>query len=251
MEQTMEVFTTAELKYLKAAQGLARLATVGADGTPHVTPVGWSLSTDRQAIEVGGRNFATTKKYRDVARSGRAALVIDEVLPPWRPQGIEIRGPAEAITAPEPRIRLTPQRLVGWGFEGATGARRIDVRPAPSMSGRPTERPSDSPYALVRQITYDPAALTRAAAQLEEFQRIHVAQPGYRGNVVIETENNTRYTLTLWSSEQHAADARTVLEPTVRRLLGPLMTKPAQLIAAGAVVETDLHLSRRPISGQP
>ena len=33
-------FTAAELSYLADAHPLARLATVDADGTPHVTPLG-------------------------------------------------------------------------------------------------------------------------------------------------------------------------------------------------------------------
>jgi pyridoxamine 5'-phosphate oxidase family protein len=33
-------FTDAEVAYLHSERRLARLATVGPDGTPHVTPVG-------------------------------------------------------------------------------------------------------------------------------------------------------------------------------------------------------------------
>ena len=132
----MSVFTPAELSFLSAAQGLARLATIGPDGMPHVTPVGWSLTSDRQAIEIGGRNLAATKKYRDVARTGRAAVVIDEVLPPWRPRGVEVRGRAEAIGEPEPRIRIHPERVVSWGFDGASGGRDTAAGGAPFTSRR-------------------------------------------------------------------------------------------------------------------
>jgi len=31
---------------------------------------------------------------------------------------IEIRGRAEAIGGPEPRIRLHPERIIGWGLDG-------------------------------------------------------------------------------------------------------------------------------------
>jgi Pyridoxamine 5'-phosphate oxidase len=37
----MSVFRGAELKYLSGGLQLGRIATVGADGTPHVVPVGW------------------------------------------------------------------------------------------------------------------------------------------------------------------------------------------------------------------
>lgn len=122
----MSVFTEGELKFLTSVRLLARIATVGSDGTPHVTPVGWSLNTAEEVIEVGGNNLTATKKFRDVARTGRAAIVIDEVLPPWSPRGVEVRGRAEAITEPSPVIRIHPERVHAWGFEGAGGSR--DVR---------------------------------------------------------------------------------------------------------------------------
>jgi pyridoxamine 5'-phosphate oxidase family protein len=110
-------FTDAELRYLSERR-LGRLATVGRDGTPHVAPVGWSYRPEEDAIEVGGRDFARSKKYRDVARSGRAAIVIDDLasVDPWRPRGVEIRGRADALDDP-PRIRIRPERVVSWGLE--------------------------------------------------------------------------------------------------------------------------------------
>lgn len=110
-------FTDAEVRYLSERR-LGRIATVGRDGTPHVAPVGWSFHPDDGTIEVGGRNFAESKKYRDVARSGRAAIVVDDLasVDPWRPRGIEVRGRAEAFTDP-PRIRIHPERVVSWGLE--------------------------------------------------------------------------------------------------------------------------------------
>ena len=61
-------------------------------------------------VGVTGVDFDRTKKFRDAARSGRAAIVVDDMvkLDPsereaaggWdsRPRGIEVRGRAEAIT---------------------------------------------------------------------------------------------------------------------------------------------------------
>ena len=126
----MNVFTEAELAYMRTGGLLARVATVGADGMPHLSPVGmWSLNQESYAIDVTGMDFDHTKKFRDAARSGVAAIVIDdmvkldmsEVQPGgWdsRPRGIEIRGRAEAITDPQPKIRIHPQRIVSWGLEG-------------------------------------------------------------------------------------------------------------------------------------
>lgn len=115
----MSVFTDDELGYLRGERRLARIATVGADGTPHVVPVGWSLSDELDAIEVGGHDFDRTKKFRDAQRHGRAAIVIDDLAStdPWRPRGIEVRGRATAVDAPRPLIRIQPERIVSWGID--------------------------------------------------------------------------------------------------------------------------------------
>ncbi len=131
------IFTAAELEYLRTGRKLARLATVGTDGTPHVTPVGWHLGAAGNVIEVGGIDLARTKKFRDIVRSHKAAIVIDEVLPPWRPRGIEIRGSAEAIEQPGPVIRILPQRIISWGLDDSGRERNArDVSPAPSKERR-------------------------------------------------------------------------------------------------------------------
>ncbi len=129
----MSAFSSAELAYLQGERRLARLATVGPDGTPHVTPVGiWTVDPESGVVEVTGQDFAATKKFRDVARTGRAAIVVDDVLPPWRPRGVEIRGHAEAVSDPKPAIRIHPQRIVGWGLQdpgagpGRRHARNVD-----------------------------------------------------------------------------------------------------------------------------
>jgi pyridoxamine 5'-phosphate oxidase family protein len=120
----MTVYTEAELAYLQGERRLAHVATVGKDGTPHVTPVGmWSVDPGSGVVEVTGHSFAATKKFRDVARSGRAAIVVDDVLPPWQPRGVEVRGHAEAVDGPQPSIRIRPTRIVAWGLDDTGGAR--------------------------------------------------------------------------------------------------------------------------------
>lgn len=241
----MDAFTASELTYLHAAKSLARLATVDVHGHPHVTPVGWSLTTDRQAVEVGGHNLAATKKFRDVAATGHAALVIDDVLPPWHPQGIEIRGTARVVADPEPRIRIHPQRIVSWGFEGASGGHTVPAT-TPSDNAPPAEQPlpGREAYAVLRSSRYDPDALAEAEAELGKFQRTHAAQPGYAGSIVIDAGDGTRFTLTLWESEQHAERARAALGPAVQELLGPVLAEPAQLLAVGNVLASDLPPQR-------
>ncbi len=129
----MSAFSDAELAYLLGQRRLGRVATVGADGTPHVVPVGWSFDAEHDAIDVGGHDFERTKKFRDVQRSGRAAIVVDDLAgtDPWRPRGVEVRGRAEAIGAPRPLIRIHPERIVSWGIgdDAAPGRRSSrDVR---------------------------------------------------------------------------------------------------------------------------
>ena len=123
----MSVFTEAELRYLVGGQQLGRIATVGADGTPHVVPVGWIYNAARDTIDVGGHELERSKKFRDIARTGRAAIVIDDVesADPWRPRAIEIRGRAEAITMPTPLIRIHAERIVSWGLEQGRSSRTV------------------------------------------------------------------------------------------------------------------------------
>jgi pyridoxamine 5'-phosphate oxidase family protein len=114
----MSAFTDHELAYLRGERRLGRVATVGTDGTPHVAPVGWSYNAEQDTIDVGGRDFEQTKKYRDVRATGRAAIVIDDLAStsPWRPRGVEVRGRAEALDEPAV-IRIHLERIVSWGME--------------------------------------------------------------------------------------------------------------------------------------
>jgi pyridoxamine 5'-phosphate oxidase family protein len=123
----MSVFSEVERRYLRGGRQLGRLATVGADGTPHVVPVGFIYNAARDTIDIGGRDLARTKKFRDVARAGRAAIVVDDLesTDPWRPRAVEVRGRAEAIELPTPLIRIHPERIVTWGLEQGAGARTI------------------------------------------------------------------------------------------------------------------------------
>lgn len=63
----MTAFTPAELEYLRSDRRLARLATADVAGQPQVTPVGmWSYNPDTHTVDVSGRDFASTRKYRNV-----------------------------------------------------------------------------------------------------------------------------------------------------------------------------------------
>lgn len=119
----MSRFTQAEIDYLQS-QRLGRLATVGANGDPHVVPVGFRYNPEADTIDIGGHNFSTSKKYRDALRHGRVAFVVDDILPPWKPRFLEVRGTVEAYSeggnainagfAPG-MLRITPTFIVSFG----------------------------------------------------------------------------------------------------------------------------------------
>ena len=125
----MSSFTPDEIAYPQS-QMLGRLATVGADGNPHVVPVGFRYNPDLDTIDVGGHGIAQSKKYRDIARSGRAAFVVDDLLSanPWTPRMITVRGRAEALSsggqavmpdfAPE-LIRIYPAWIGSFGINAS------------------------------------------------------------------------------------------------------------------------------------
>src|SRR5215203_3451396 len=98
----MSKFTDEEVAYLQG-QRLGRLATVDAKGDLHVVPVGFRYNPAHDTIDIGGHNFAASKKYRDALRHGRVAFVVDDVLPPWTPR-----------FAPE-MLRITPSYIVSFG----------------------------------------------------------------------------------------------------------------------------------------
>jgi pyridoxamine 5'-phosphate oxidase family protein len=129
----VSVFSDVEIDYL-GSQRLGRLATVGQDGMPHVVPVAFRYNPEADSIDIGGHDFAKRKKFRDVQRRGVAALVVDDVLPPWRPRAVEVRGQASTLDTggkaimdgfDDPIIRITPRRIVSWGLEDGFEARSI------------------------------------------------------------------------------------------------------------------------------
>jgi pyridoxamine 5'-phosphate oxidase family protein len=122
-------FTPAEIAYLQG-QRLGRLATIDAKGDLHVVPVGFRYNPEHDTIDIGGYDFVTSKKYRDALRYGRVAFVVDDVLPPWKPRFVEVRGTAQAESTggaqivpnfAQEMLRITPTYIVSFGVndEGA------------------------------------------------------------------------------------------------------------------------------------
>lgn len=119
----MASFSPEELAYLQGEHRLGHLATADARGLPHVVPVGWSYNSEERRIDVTGRNFGASKKFRNVQANGHAALVVDDLAStnPWRPRAVMVQGRAKAIPADpgggEALVRITPDTIVSWGLE--------------------------------------------------------------------------------------------------------------------------------------
>src|ERR1051326_6920490 len=90
-------FTEKEIEYLQS-QRLGRLATVNEKGDLHVVPVGFRYNPEHDTIDIGGHTIVTSRKYREALRHGRVAFVVDDVLPPWKPRFVEVRGTVEAAS---------------------------------------------------------------------------------------------------------------------------------------------------------
>ena len=128
----MSVFTPEEIRYLQT-QRLARIATAGSDGQPHVVPVGFRYNPETDTVDIGGHDFAQRKKWRDVQQNPPVAVVIDDVasVNPWTVRGIEVRGQAEILMSRGETVipgfdaamfRITPKRIVSWGINPAPNA---------------------------------------------------------------------------------------------------------------------------------
>ena len=123
----MGVFTDKELARLREAR-LARIATVGPDGQPHVVPLTFTVNEAEDAVDVGGFGFGTSKKWRDALRNPKVTFLLDESSG-GEAYGIELRCTAEVHETGgqsiNPRfpgfdpqfLRLRPHRIVTWGVE--------------------------------------------------------------------------------------------------------------------------------------
>jgi pyridoxamine 5'-phosphate oxidase family protein len=123
----VSVFTDKELARLRETR-LARIATVGPDGQPHVVPLTYVLNEAEDAIDVGGIGFGSSKKWRDAVGNPKVTFLLDESAG-GEAYGIELRCTAEPHETGGERInprfpafdpqflRLRPHRIVTWGVE--------------------------------------------------------------------------------------------------------------------------------------
>src|SRR5699024_3045773 len=93
----MSAFSESEPLFLAEDGTLGRLATVDPDGTPPVVPLGYNYNSLHDTIDIGGYNFASTRKFANVRANPAVSFVVDDVLPPWHPRAVQVRGRAEAL----------------------------------------------------------------------------------------------------------------------------------------------------------
>ncbi len=131
VKKRKKAFTSGEIAYLQS-QRLARIATIGSNGQPHVVPVSFRYNPETGTIDVSGHGgFATRKKWRDVRGNPKVAIVVDDILSfkPWKVRGVEVRGEAQQLLTgggtvrpgfdPE-MFRITPVHVVSWGIDSET-----------------------------------------------------------------------------------------------------------------------------------
>jgi len=130
-QRTMSVFTEKEIEYIRS-QRLGRFATVRPDGTPQIAPVGFHYNAELDVIEIGGRFMSQSKKFRNILQNPNVALVIDDILPPWQPRFVEIRGTAQPLStggkalfganyeADDAIIQITPRQIISLGLDEGT-----------------------------------------------------------------------------------------------------------------------------------
>ena len=108
--------TTTEMQLSAAArafvldQRVARLATAGADGTPHVVPICYALVEEALYFVVDDkpkRSRTGLRRLRNIAANPRVAVVVDRYSDNWDQLAyVLIHGTAAVVTAPDEYDRV-------------------------------------------------------------------------------------------------------------------------------------------------
>jgi PPOX class probable F420-dependent enzyme len=108
-----------ELDAFLAQQRTCRVATVGGDGAPHVTPL-WFV-WDGAALWL--TSVVRSQRWTDLQRDGRIAVVVDAGDDFMELRGVELRGRAEVVGEaprtgePVPELEV-PERLYADKYAG-------------------------------------------------------------------------------------------------------------------------------------
>lgn len=94
--------TPERARELFAHSPIARLATVGADGTPHLVPVVFALGTDAlyMAVDHKPKTTRALRRLDDIAATGRVSLLVDHYDDDWTQLWwVRVDGAAEVVDA--------------------------------------------------------------------------------------------------------------------------------------------------------
>ena len=142
-ETGMSVFTDeAALPAERTAK--PKLATVGADGMPHVVPTSFRYNPAHDTVDIDGHDFNRRKKYRDAlrhptSRSWSTTLPRSAVAE----CGIEVRGEVQVLETGGTELGpgFAPEMFGSRpGARRQLGPRRRKLQPAPGPSSEPAGR---------------------------------------------------------------------------------------------------------------
>ncbi|WP_345641309.1 PPOX class F420-dependent oxidoreductase [Streptomyces tremellae] len=108
--------------FLSEGTRTGKLATVGADGAPHVAPIWFLVDGDDLVFNTGKE----TVKGRNLLREGRAALCVDDERPPFA--FVLVRGPVTVSEDPDELLSVATG--VAGRYMGAEQARAFGERNA-------------------------------------------------------------------------------------------------------------------------
>jgi PPOX class probable F420-dependent enzyme len=111
------------LTFLRSPVRPALLATSRADGRPHVAPVWYDLGDDDTLVFTTG---ARTVKARNIARTGRVALCVQNDQPPF--DFVTVEGTATTSDDPEELLRWATR--LGARYMGEESAEAFGRRNA-------------------------------------------------------------------------------------------------------------------------
>jgi PPOX class probable F420-dependent enzyme len=130
--------------FLMAGTRTVHVATVRADGRPHVKPVWFELAGTATAFQVLFSTSAETVTGRNLSRDNRVALTADDPVPPY--SFVVIEGTAELSSDPVELLALAtrlggrymgPERAAEFGQRnGVPGELIVRVRPARIVAQR-------------------------------------------------------------------------------------------------------------------
>ncbi len=103
------------------AERTCRVASIGADGSPHVTPL-W-FAWDGAALWL--TSIVRSQRWTDLQRDNRVSVIVDAGDPFTELRGVELRGVAEVVgevpRTGEPVAELDePERIFGAKYVGGT-----------------------------------------------------------------------------------------------------------------------------------